>query len=541
MKLIEIPPANSPDSAARLDTGPTAPLRRTPGKVTRVALTVLRIVAALALCLTVLAVFIPLNPLMPVPGLDTSWMMAMNQAVAQHLVFGRDIIFTFGPYASIYTELYHPAADWRMIWGSSFLGLAYCVLLLFLGKGQRFYGLLFYGLFLAGLMNSRDTLLFSYPLIMALVVYRMTLPDGHTMKLHLAKPFENSFAILFAPLGLLPLIKGSLLPICGVTTALCCGLLWQCGKKVLAYAAMGATAASCVLFWAAANQPILALPRFILSTQQSISGYTEAMAFPGDPWEYFLYIFASAVILLVLILTAHGPGISRWFLGAAFTLFLFTAFKSGFVRHDQWHIVTAESSILAAALLLLFVLGERRALLPVLMAALVWTYVDHKTVPAMANEVSRNFRGTFERPYQGARKRLTDGELKKEYDQHLAAIHSEFPIPRMSGTADIYSFNQSWLLASENTWAPRPVVQSYSAYTPELAQRNFLHLESAGAPDNIIFRVEPIDGRLPSLEDGLSWPALIDGYSVTRLDPQAAYLRKRGTVQNPAPMKAASL
>jgi hypothetical protein len=39
--------------------------------------------------------------------------------------------------------------------------------------------------------------------------------------------------------------------------------------------------------------------------------------------------------------------------------------------------------------------------------------------------------------------------------------------------------------------------------------------------------VEPIDGRLPSLEDGLSWPALINGYSLRKLEGQSAYLRKR--------------
>ena len=449
MKILELPPDNSPVTPVHPDTGQTDPLRRTPSNVARVARTVLGIIGTIALCLTVLAVFVPLNPSMPVSGLDTSWMMSMNQAVAQHLVFGRDIIFTFGPYASIYTGLYHPATDWRMIWSSSFLGLAYFVLLLFLGKGQSFYGLFFYALLLTELVNSRDTLLFSYPFIMALVVYRMTLPDSHAMKLHLAKRFEKSFAILFTPLGLLPLIKGSLLPICGVTTVLCCGLFWQSGKKILAYTAMVSAAAACVLFWAAANQPILALPRFILSTKQSISGYTEAMAFPGDPWESILYVFASALILLVVAWTARNPRPSRWFLVTSCSLFLYTAFKAGFVRHDQWHNVTAGSSIFVAALLLAFVLGERRWLLPLIMAALVWTYIGHKPVQALAGTFSRNFQGAFEQAYLGARKRLTDGELKTIYGVHIAAISTEFPIARMPGTTDIYSYNQAWLLASE--------------------------------------------------------------------------------------------
>ena len=55
----------------------------------------------LFLILTIACLFIPLNPAMPMEGLDNSWMFGMNQAVAQKLAFGRDIIFTFGPYASV--------------------------------------------------------------------------------------------------------------------------------------------------------------------------------------------------------------------------------------------------------------------------------------------------------------------------------------------------------------------------------------------------------------------------------------------------------
>src|SRR5260364_219639 len=72
-----------------------------------------------------------------------------------------------------------------------------------------------------------------------------------------------------------------------------------------------------------------------------------------------------------------------------------------------------------------------------------------------------------------------------------------------------YLFVQSvLLLTAGNLWSPRPVIQSHGAYTPKLARLNELHLLSERAPNNIVFKVEPIDGRLASLEDGLSWPIL---------------------------------
>jgi hypothetical protein len=42
----------------------------------------------------------------------------------------------------------------------------------------------------------------------------------------------------------------------------------------------------------------------------------------------------------------------------------------------------------------------------------------------------------------------------------------------------------------------------------------------------VIFKVEPIDGRLPSIEDGASWPALLTRYQPTELENDFLYLRR---------------
>jgi hypothetical protein len=455
-------------------------------------------------------------------------MFAMNQAVAHGFVFGKDIVFTFGPYSSIYTELYDPATDNLMIFGSLFLGLCYGFQLLLLAKGKPKYGLLLYGIFLACLMDSRDALLFSYPFVLSLVVYRMTLPDDHEWKLHLENSFRYGVVLLFAPLGLLPLIKGSLLPMCGMTAFLCLVIFWLNDQKILACTAVGVPAISCAVLWRISRQPLLALPGFFWNMRQIISGYTEAMSFPGNSGECVLYILAAVLIIFAIVWTTRAPRISTWFLSISYAFFLFLAFKSGFIRHDPWHNIIAGTSILTAALLLTFVSNAKSSILPIAVALMVWIYIGHGTVQTTADDISLNLRVTFGRTFHGAGARLfAKDDLHKLYDKQIATIHAAFPIPQMPGTMDIYSFNQAWVLASGNAWSPRPVTQSYSAYTPELTELNLRHLEGASAPDNIVFRVEPIDGRLPSLEDGVSWPAIINHYSFQELDRDSAYLRKR--------------
>ncbi|MDB0571426.1 hypothetical protein LBW59_11665 [Ralstonia solanacearum] len=82
------------------------------------------------------------------------------------------------------------------------------------------------------------------------------------------------------------------------------------------------------------------------------------------------------------------------------------------------------------------------------------------------------------------------------------------------------------LIASGTLWAPRPVIQSYSAYNPPLARINADHLSGAGAPDNIFFSISPIDNHLPALEDGTSWPALLTSYTIAGYANDRVLLKK---------------
>ena len=84
------------------------------------------------LMLVVLVAFVPLAPKLPAASLDASWALGLNQALAQGLSFGKDLIFTLGPYSSVYTKAYHPATAFLMLGGSLYLAYSYwfCLVLL---------------------------------------------------------------------------------------------------------------------------------------------------------------------------------------------------------------------------------------------------------------------------------------------------------------------------------------------------------------------------------------------------------------------------
>ncbi|MDM0067677.1 hypothetical protein [Variovorax sp. J31P207] len=125
--------------------------------------------------------------------------------------------------------------------------------------------------------------------------------------------------------------------------------------------------------------------------------------------------------------------------------------------------------------------------------------------------VNRFLNGVAE-PIRGIGIRLTNRQkLDEKLSQTNTEIKSKFPLPLTEGAADLYSSNLSVLFANGIRWAPRPILQSYSAYTPALAILNSDRLVSAGT-NRVFFKIEPIDWRYPALEDGKTWITLLTKY-----------------------------
>ena len=112
--------------------------------------------------------------------------------------------------------------------------------------------------------------------------------------------------------------------------------------------------------------------------------------------------------------------------------------------------------------------------------------------------------------------------LRDIYAENLAEVRGKFPMPPVEGTVDVYPWKIAGLFSRNMQYDPRPVIQSYSAYTPELAELNAGHLRSDHAPENILFDIDPMDAKFPSLEDGLSWPELLTRYDIS--DTTGAFL-----------------
>lgn len=492
--------------------------------------------------ITAIAVFVPFSPEMPKADLDPSWRFGMNQAVAQGLSFGKEMIFTFGPYASIYTKSYHQSTDFMMVGGSLYLALSYWACFVLLMKGVHWGWALAFLAVLAGLMHSRDPLLFSYPLLVGLLTFKILFAEDRRLINSKFAPFY--VALVFAPFGLLPLVKGSILILCCAVAVLCSFFFLVNKHKLFAKICLFTPIVSMFLFWTVSGQSIANLPSYFISMAPIVSGYTEAMAHEaveGNIYEVALYLIASAFLLLAISIQMQIACTSKIFLFCIYFVFLFLSLKAGFVRHDG-HAIISGTSILIAALLLPFILNTKIIFLVIVSAIFAWSSIDGNYTNTSTRKVRRNIESTYSSMWYGIKNRISNRNWPKlEFDAAINSLREQATFPVLQGPTDIYSYNQSYLIASGNSWSPRPILQSYSAYTPALAEINRQHLLGSQALDNIIFKVEPIDERIPSIEDGASWPVLMANYQPTGMENDFLFLRKKDSFREiEEPMKLTS-
>jgi len=221
---------------------------------------------------------------------------------------------------------------------------------------------------------------------------------------------------------------------------------------------------------------------------------------------------------------------------------LFTAFKYGYVRHDG-HEVAATNLLLFAALLWLpaawcVVWQSSRWLIPaVLLPLILATVLATLSFKRYASDglfslLAQQLRGqNLFAPANFFLGFLEDRQHSfRAYDTYATGLRARtFPDLDIHGTADVYPLSQTLALPLGLTCQPRPIFQSYSAYTPKLAQMNAAQLRSDRAADHILFDLWTIDGRLAPQDDSLSWPELLTRYDITSVTDRYLVMKKSVT------------
>lgn len=524
-----------------------------------------RVIFFFALLASSLMIFMPSNFLMPRNDIDLSWMHGMNEVVSRRLSLGTDIVFPFGPYASIYNRMFHPETYIITIYGSMYLSLYFFLFVNFLMKDINIKIAIFSIFFLTFLAASIDAALFSIPLIFSLFTIRFKLsPEYYTSP----PPFKGAiFYFALTPFGLLPLIKGSMLVLCTIILSIFILYFVYKNRIIDAIQFTLLPIVTMFLFWIFSGQKAWSLQSYLFSMFEIVSGYSDAMSKSSDLIEVVLFISFSLIFFYGFICKLKISGDEKILTIAIFSFYLFISFKAGFTRHD-WHAIIPYISLLIGIIFLaafdtmksfssktlvcyVILIGSSTIMIGFLHSKFCANWRENikaKVLESMMAQSSYTRKGNIENifklysnmginrassllysslPYFDLKEELfyhlkkinifdfaTYETLEKSYKNSKSELIQKCNLPdSFKGSVDIYSYRQGCLLALNNYWSPRPIFQSYAAYTPSLIKRNNEHLLSTSRPENILFKLETIDARLPSMDDGLSWLSILKFYT----------------------------
>jgi hypothetical protein len=489
-----------------------------------------------ALILAVLFL-IPFAPAMPEDGLDPSWRYALNEAVAQGRLFGRDVTFTLGPLGSVYTRMFHPATDTLMMVASLVYAMGFAAMFALLAHPRRHVFAVFLPIAIC-LPILGDPGFLVLPFALLLAIARVTLPPGSPVRLPPSALVVLGIVLSVCAVAIAPIVKGSftasVIPACGLASLLLLARNWRAalGFAVLAVAAL-------VVAWALTGQPVTALPDFFIDQGPIISGYTNALATDGPITALLVYLVAAMILSVAFYLWfTRATGWFGWATLLGLLWILFVAFKAGFVRQDGHVLISAGAILLLAYAVSL--ISRPMAALPVLAVGFAaWAGILSTFVPMSMSFPKQLVVQRWNAMESGIVTRLRDpGRLDRDFAAANAAIRTQTPLPQVPGSVDIYPWDMSAIFANGLRWSGRPIFQSYSAYEPVLDARNVAHLDGPDAPDNVFFTFSPIDEHLPALEDSGSVLRLLSAYDVVAYNPPYVQMR-RGSVPAIPPLDEA--
>jgi hypothetical protein len=203
--------------------------------------------------------------------------------------------------------------------------------------------------------------------------------------------------------------------------------------------------------------------------------------------------------------------------GLLFSLSFFAAWKYGMAREDYYHARTYFFFI-AISLLLFLIYNPKKRIINILIisGSMVLFAANMKNVEnpqSLAINYSgignfTRFISSFQRIKETSEKQNT---LNISQNCLPATIRNQIG----NASVDIYPWDYTIIAANQLNWSPRPVIQSYAAYTSWLDQKNAVHFNGSNAPEYFIFA---LNNNTPDLNGGKL--ASIDNRYLLNDEPQ---------------------
>ena len=446
-------------------------------------------------------------------GLDASWVLGLNEASSRHMIYGRDIIFTYGPLGFVIhpldvgSNLIHATffrlglhALWWTSVGMMLLRIrGYSATLLFAAAS------LYSGIHLSPIFDTNSKL--TGIIILTTIGYLM-LSRLDRRPIWAVPAVVVSAAALLAKfnLGVACTVAIVVWGIIEFLRERSPRVLGQLGFLALTY--VGAVAGLFRMY----GGPIDSLGDFLRYSMDISSGYSSQMSFQGPAVEVMILMAVLGVAIIaavvgILLRARYAPAL----LIILFPLFML--FKGAIVRHDFFHfLISFPPMIGLAAFMLPDRIGRWQSWAAQSVVALALLLGVWLTPPSVTCAVTRGALSWVQLC------RYTETRAAIRADETHVKDQIKLP-PRIrsrigSETVDVYPWDLCYITANGLNWKPRFVLQSYSAYHPNLDQKCAEDYRGEDAPRYILYLHEAIDTQHPCIVDPQTWMEIYRWYDV---------------------------
>lgn len=459
-------------------------------------------------------------------SLDPSWGISLNYFKIKNLTWGSDIAFTYGPLSHLCT---------RVGWGENKLSFLLFDIFIFINYLSIFF------LSFKRSSNKIITTLIIFGVCLIIPIWIgvtnaivLMIMLCFWIRLSLDKPRFIYYLFQIIIVTLLFYIKFNtgliILPL--FYSGIFCNLWYKNGNKVLILIYSIIPIISILLL----SYPLkVSLFDYIKSGTEIISGYNDVMFLENQIPSSFNYVLLITLALgAVIVLNLLSLNNKKWIrivtILFLFGTSLFVIYKQAFVRADIGHI--KEFFIFIPLLILCNIDLHKQfkysclkiSLLIGLLTPFYFTFVYQKT----AVEIKAKF------PKDQYVQRFNTFTETSGLFIHTNNIPLPDAIKSKIGlsTVDVYPWNVQLLLENKLNYLPRPIFQSYTAYTPFLEELNFNHYNSSKAPEYVIYDFASIDGRYPLFDESKMNLVLLRNYELSEVfdyDNRKVVLLKKKT------------
>ncbi|HTL58220.1 MAG TPA: hypothetical protein VL361_21210 [Candidatus Limnocylindrales bacterium] len=484
---------------------------------------------------------------------DASWSAVLQYAHVHRLQFGTDIVFTYGPLGFLATPYASSASLGRLLTDFllSLLGaVGICLVATHLRWVRRVALIGVYLFLLSNTYPRADLLLEVNLLCWALLC---TVGVGRNLAIYVS--------VLASVAAFAALVKITLLLIaCWTLAVISCCLVFR-GYRLLSRILPALALVCFIAGWMIAGQSPLNLGTFLARALITSQGYNSAMGYEGSVVlrgrGLLTGLLAIGAVFTASLCplrqrckasaskagaeTTTSSTIQRGFLFCWACATLFLVWKHGFVRTDLYH----AGFFFGFAPILALVFGgltpqmpneRRETLFRITMlregfrkfpgpkfwetvfttVCCIWSLLTVQTMILPGDwknsflEPLRSLPTNFSHLVQPSR-------YRDQLRQPLEAERHQYQLPALRliagrATVDMFGCEQMAVLANDFNYRPRPVFQTYAAYSSPLMRWNERFYQSSARPEFVLFRLMAMDRKFPSLEDALLLRNLLINY-----------------------------